>query len=179
MPVSSNVRPRIQRHPLPAASARMAFHDFEFQDTAQTLRQGLSEYFDKNPSLKRNAELSAQAREFFRCHDTVHVLYGCGTTMPDEAIVKLSSIAGTTGGLSILKGYMLHDTIDIYAKLPPLGTVFAILIAPFLIIRTLWRCSRQSKQWPWMDNDHFSDISLQSIRQEFRIKVAHQQKRDA
>lgn len=63
-------------------------HQFESADSVQTLAQGLDEYFSANPMLKRNDNLrSADAQRFFRSHEVVHVLYGCGTTMPDEDIV--------------------------------------------------------------------------------------------
>lgn len=82
-------------------------HAFESPHTTQTLSEGLAEYFAANPMLKREADLlSPQARQFFRSHDAVHVVYGCGTSMSDEAIVKLASIFGTRGGLDVLRGYI-------------------------------------------------------------------------
>ena len=47
----------------------------------------------------RLASLSPEAAHFFRCHDTVHVVFGCGTTLDDEAVVKIASLLGTTAGL--------------------------------------------------------------------------------
>ena len=94
-------------------------HQFESAQSSQTLAEGLAEYFAANPLLKRESTLhSPQARQFFLAHDTVHVLYGCGTTMSDEAVVKLASLFGTTGGFQVLRGYVNHETLDIYTKLP-------------------------------------------------------------
>jgi hypothetical protein len=153
-------------------------HRFEGQNSTQTLAEGLSEYFEANPFLKRDDDLlSPQARQFFRSHDTVHVLYGCGTTMPDEAVVKLSSLLGTTGGLAVLRGYTHHETLDIYTKLPLRSTVFAWLISPYLIVRTLWRCSRQTRRWPWVEHQNFLDAPLNQLRSMFGIKVAHASRR--
>jgi len=129
-------------------------HQFELPDSTQTLAEGLAEYFAANPMLKRDADLlSAQARQFFRSHDTVHVVYGCGTSMPDEAVVKLASLCGTTGGL---------------------GTLLALLAAPYLIARTLWRCLRQRRRWPWEGHDELMHVPLREIRARFGIKVAHE-----
>lgn len=36
--------------------------------------------------------------EFFRCHDAAHVVFGCGTGLDDEAVVKIWSFFGTTRG---------------------------------------------------------------------------------
>jgi hypothetical protein len=149
-------------------------HRFESQNCTQTLAEGLAEYFAANPFLKRDEDLlSPEAKQFFRSHDTVHVLYGCGTTMPDEAVVKLSSLMGTTGGLAVLRGYATHETLDIYTKLPLGSTLLAVLSSPWLIVRTLWRCMRQTQRWPWVDHAQFLDVPLNDIRSRFGIKVAH------
>jgi hypothetical protein len=149
-------------------------HRFESALSTQSLAQGLAEYFAANPSLKRqDSLLSAEARQFFRSHDVVHVLYGCGTTMPDEAVVKLSSLFGTTGGLQILRGYTAYETLDIYTSLPPGSTAWALFMSPYLILRTLWRCARQTRRWPWVEHQQYMDTPLVELRSMFRIRVAH------
>jgi hypothetical protein len=139
----------------------------------QTLAQGLAEYYAANPHLKRRDDLSPEARDFFRSHDVVHVLYGCGTSMPDEAVVKLSSVFGTTGGFSILRGYRLHDSLEIYLKLPLGSSLIAFLSAPYLIVRTLWRCSRQAAKWPWSNHEQYMHTALRELRTQFGVRVAH------
>jgi hypothetical protein len=168
------VRPKgIAPHPLPNAVASTRHH-FESAQSAQTLAQGLAEYFAANPSLKRqNTLLSSEAREFFRSHDAVHVVYGCGTSMPDEAVVKLASLFGTTGGFEVLRGYVNHETLDIYTKLPLGSTFVALVSAPYLIVRTLWRCGRQRRRWPWVEYERYLDTPLNELRSEFGIEVAH------
>ena len=152
----------------------MSRHQFESPLSTQTLAQGLAEYFAANPSLKRQESLlSPEARQFFRSHDIVHVLYGCDTTMPDEAVVKLSSLFGTTGGVGILRGYANHETLDIYTKLPLGGTLLALLVSPYLIVRTVWRCARQTQRWPWVENDQYLETPLAELRSKFGIVVAH------
>jgi hypothetical protein len=99
--------------------------------------------------------------------------------MPDEAIVKLASLFGTTGGLSVLRGYRLHESLDIYRKLPLASTAVALLIAPYLISRTIWRCNRQRSAWPWAEHEQYINTPLQDLRAHFGIKVAHAAKRSA
>jgi hypothetical protein len=155
----------------PSAASRLRF---ESAQSEQTLAQGLAEYFAANPSLKRDSTLqSSQARKFFRSHDVVHVLYGCATAMPDEAVVKLASLFGTTGGLQVLRGYMNHETLDIYTKLPLASTLWALVSAPYLIVRTLWRCARLLRRWPWFEYEQYLGTPLLELRQQFGIKVAH------
>ena len=153
----------------------MAQLRFESAESKQTLAEGLAEYFAANPSLKREHQLTTdEARQFFRSHDIVHVLYGCGTSMTDEAIVKLASLFGTTGGIQVLRGYAHHETLDIYRHLPVAGTVRAILTAPYLIARTIWRCRRQHQRWPWSDNEPLMNKSLEELRSRYSIRVAHE-----
>ena len=149
-------------------------HRFESRHSTQTLAEGLVEYFQANPLLKRDQDLqSPEARQFFRSHDRVHVLYGCGTTMPDEAIVKLSSLFGTTGGLAVLRGYTNYAPLDVYTQLPVGSTLVALLAAPYLIARTVWRCTRQAERWPWVHNEQYLQVPLNLLRSKFGIQVAH------
>ncbi|OGB26671.1 MAG: hypothetical protein A3I66_03780 [Burkholderiales bacterium RIFCSPLOWO2_02_FULL_57_36] len=117
--------------------------------------------------------MSAAAQKFFRCHDAVHVVYGCGNTLNDEAIVKISSFFGTTGGFKVLRGYQLHESLQIYKKLRPGEVLVAIFYSIFLIPRTLLRCARQRKQWPWNNFEEYLQLPLHEIREEFGILVAH------
>lgn len=137
-----------------------------------TLAEGLAEYYASNPDLKRDETLRPEARDFFRCHDAVHVVFGCSTSLADEAVVKLASLFGSTGGLSVLRGYALYDSLDIYRSLPIKEILGTIAAAPIIVPRTIARCLRQSRRWPWGDFTAFADTSLGELRREFGIVVA-------
>jgi hypothetical protein len=139
----------------------------------QTLAEALAEYYAANPELKRGDVLSPDARAFFRSHDVVHVVYGCGTSMPDEAVVKLASLFGTSGGFSILRGYRLHESVDIYRRLPLGSTIIALLTSPYIIVRMLWRCARQRAKWPWSNHEQYMQTPLRELRAQFGIEVVH------
>jgi hypothetical protein len=147
-------------------------HEFERQDTTQTLAEGLAEYHHAHPGLTRGDALSPDAREFFRCHDVVHVVFGCDTSLPREAVVKLSSLFGTTGGFSVLRGYRLHESIDIYRRLDPVEALTTILRSVVIVPRTLIRCLRQRKRWPWAEFARHLDSPLHALRAEYGIRVA-------
>jgi hypothetical protein len=148
-------------------------HAFQRQNTSQTLAAGMAEYHAANPGLAAGRSLSPQAREFFRCHDAVHVVYGCGTTLDDEAVVKIASMLGTTAGLSVLRGYTLHESLEIYRALRVRDVLVAILHAAVIVPRTAVRCLRQRRRWPWQDFEPYMQRSLRDIRQEFGVRVAH------
>ena len=144
---------------------------FQVQDSAMTLAQGLAEYYSRYPLLRRGEALSEPAQDFFRCHDVAHIVFGCDTSLPNEAVVKLSSLFGTTAGLSVLRGYALYDSLDIYRKLP-LGEVLTTIAASVIIVpRTILRRLRQRKRWPWSGFSEFLDTPLRDIRREFGIHV--------
>jgi hypothetical protein len=94
--------------------------------------------------------------------------------MPDEAIVKLASLFGTTGGRLVLRGYTHHEALPIYRHLPIGSTVAALLAAPYLILRTVWRCKRQKRRWPWKGYEPYLKLPLAQIRADFGIKVARE-----
>jgi len=143
---------------------------FQHRNARMTLAEGLAEYYSQNPFLKRGSELGDEAAAFFRCHDAVHVVYGCGTSLRDELKVKLSSILGTTGGLSVLRGYALHDSMEIYKKIP-LAAILATLFAAIWIVPiTVTRCLRQRKRWSWSGFDGMMKVPLHDIREDFCIR---------
>ena len=137
-----------------------------------SLAEGLEEYYHKHPFLKRGHELSADARAFFRCHDAVHVVYGCDTSLTKEAVVKLSGIFGATGGLAVLSGYALHESTDIYRKLTVLEILDTVLASLVVVPRTIWRCARQESRWPWSQFDDRLKTPLVDLRAQSDIRVA-------
>ena len=147
-------------------------HEFERQGTTQTLAEGIAEYYRQNSQLSEVRGMTPEAREFFRCHDAAHVVFGCTTSLPHEAVVKLSSIFGTTGGFSVLKGYALHESTSIYRELALAEIVQTLLRAVVIVPRTVYRCLRQHKRWPWQEFWTYRDTPLGTLRAEFGIRVA-------
>ena len=146
-------------------------HLFEHQESRQTLAQGIAEYYDRNHELVRGDQLSVEAREFFRSHDAVHVVYGCGISLSHEAIVKVCSVFGTTAGVSVLRGYRLHESIDIYKRLNPQEVVSTTLASVVLVPRAIFRCLRQRKRWPWSDFSAHLESLLCELRAGYGICV--------
>lgn len=148
-------------------------HAFQQQTSRQTLEEGIAEYHQTNPGLAKGRALSAEAQEFFRCHDAVHVVFGCGTTLNDELVVKISSIFGTSRGIGVLRGYRLHESVEIYKQLRVLDVLRSIAQSVFLVPRTMVRCIRQRRRWLWENFNTYARLPLLEIRREFGIRVAH------
>lgn len=144
---------------------------FQHQDSPQTLTQGLAEYFAANPGLAQGRGMSPDASEFFRCHDIAHVVFGCDVALDDELVVKIASIAGTTAGLGVLRGYRLHESLRIYRKLRVRDVLATALRALVIVPRTIRRCRAQSARWPWSDHRQYLDTPLAALRREFGIRI--------
>jgi hypothetical protein len=151
-----------------------AVYAYQYQDSIQTMAQALEEYHAVHPGLSDAHQMSAEGQRFFSCHDAVHVVFGCGIDLDDEAVVKIASMLGTTAGLGVLKGYVLHETLEIYRQLRVLDVLRAIARSIVVLPRTIVRCAAQRKRWPWTDHHGYLNVSLRDIRQQFGIKVAHQ-----
>ncbi len=153
--------------------AGAAKHGFERQDSRQSLAQGLEEYFAANPGLDEARRMSPEAERFFRCHDAAHVVFGCGTSLDDEAAVKIASIFGTTAGFGVLRGYRLHESLTIYKRLRLADVLPPIARSVVVVPRTILRCRGQRARWPWDGYQRYLDVPLDEIRLQFGIEVAH------
>ena len=145
--------------------------EYERPNATLTLEQGLAEYYGARDDLVTGRGISEQAREFFRCHDVAHVVFGCGTTLPQEAIVKFWSLFGTTAGLQLLRAYRLPESQEIYTTIAFREVVstaaFVLAYAP----RILARCFRMRARWPWSKFEPYLSTPLVDIRAEFGIRV--------
>jgi hypothetical protein len=146
-------------------------HGYQRQDSDQTLAEGLAEYYAQHPEIVRADDLGPEARTFFRCHDAAHVILGGGTSLPHEAAVKIFSIFGTTGGFGVLRGYRLYESKQIYQRISTGEVIMMALRAVIIVPRTLARCLRQPRRWPWDDFTALQGQPLAALRREFGIRV--------
>ena len=91
--------------------------EYQQPESRLTLESGRAEYYANNSGLVDGRSVSPVAREFFRCHDTAHVVFGCSTALVKEAMVKIWSFFGTTRGLRLVREYRLPESQEIYEQL--------------------------------------------------------------
>jgi len=140
-------------------------------ETTITLAEGLREYYASRDHLVTGRGMSDAAREFFRCHDAAHVVFGCSTDLTDEGVVKIWSFFGTTGGLELLAGYRLPESQEIYETLGWGAIVSTAARMLRLVPLTLWRCYWMVDRWPWSQFDQHLDKPLVEIRRVYGIRV--------
>lgn len=148
-------------------------HRYQQQCSTQTLIKGLEEYHSCNSGLVERRNVSTAEKEFFRCHDVVHVVFGCDTTLSDEAVVKISTIFGTSIGLQVLRGYGSKESKEIYRKLSLFDIILTTIQSIILVPMTIWHCIQMRKRWPWSNYDRYLEMPLNEIRRKFGIRVAH------
>ncbi len=145
--------------------------DYQNSDTTLTLESGLAEYYASGTDLVNGRGVSSAAREFFRCHDAAHVVFGCSTTLLNEAMVKIWSFFGTTRGLRLLREYRLPESQEIYEQLE-WGAIARTASRSLTVVpRVMARCLRMNKRWPWSDFEAYRLVPLQELRREYSIQI--------
>lgn len=142
------------------------------QDSSQTLREGIDEYYARNPGLLDPAQLGSEASTLFRQHDAAHVVFGCDTTVRGETLVDTWTLFGSSIGL---RGYLR------YLELPQVNQIFArtgwLRVARELVrslpdvVRVVTRSQRLAARWPWPDYERHLDRPLAELRRTFDIRV--------
>lgn len=141
-------------------------------DPTATLRQGLVRYADVNQAVLSTRALSEEADQFFRCHDVVHVVFACDTTLVGEGTVKLWTIFGTTLGFwKHLRGYSEADAFSLFRQYRRRHLAQHIARLLRSSPSTIMRARRMRARWPWSDHEPYMDATLADIRAEFGIDV--------
>ena len=67
---------------------------FQEQDSLQTLREGLDEFYSINSQFKELVEKNSPNARVFKEHDYTHVLFGLGTSIEEESLLDTYVIWG-------------------------------------------------------------------------------------
>ena len=145
---------------------------YVIQDSSQTLREAITEYYARNPGLLDPEGMPDDVAELFRQHDAGHVVFGCDTSLRGETLIDTWTVLGSTAGI---RGYVE------YFKYPQVKQVFAQvgyfrIALEFLrclpdVGRVIVRSRRLSSKWPWHDYQRYLDYSLRELRRQFNIRV--------
>ena len=145
---------------------------YQEQASAQTLAEALAEYRAANPRLDEARNPLGAAAEFFRCHDTAHVVFGCSTSLAGEALADAWTLFGTTVTVRQFLGFLkIEEHQDIMAKVGWWRALITFLRSVPLFLQVALRGLRMTSKWPWSDFDSYRDDSLAEIRRQFNIRV--------
>ena len=146
---------------------------YQQQDCALTLAQGLAEYYGGHPGLFRPNELSEESACFFRSHDTAHVVFGLDTTLEEEAMADTWTMFGSDVGLRRYVRY-LRTNPEAKQLLKEIGwwktITLSLQMAPKMF--AIWlRTRKMTKKWPWEPSPDLQMKPLAEIRKEMNLRV--------
>lgn len=146
--------------------------DYQEQDSTISLKAGLEEYRSNFTGLLNENEIPPQAAKFFHAHDICHVIFGCDTSVPHEAMADTWSLFGTSVGFRKYLDYLkLPQANDIFQQIGYMRTAWETICVSPRLVKVIVRARRMTKPWPFWDNDQYTDMSLREIRETFNIRL--------
>jgi hypothetical protein len=147
---------------------------YQEQDSTQTLREGLDEFYTAHRSaVSMPCDLRAASASIFVGHDISHVIFGLTPSLVDEAITDARIMLATDVGL---RRYWHAFTTDPHAiaNFERIGAA-SVAAGAVLALPRIWRAMREAwhidKRWPWAPPESFHARALGDLRREFRIRV--------
>jgi hypothetical protein len=146
--------------------------------SAQTLRQGLAEYYALNPHVTPPVSQPPEFAQILRAHDVGHVIYGCDTGMYDELrLLPLFWWTSECTFATYLKmknspavDVMYDDMIREKGTLWLYGQVLRVLPPLLPALVGLWFKTRNwARRLPFLEFEPLLERSLLEIRQEFNL----------
>ena len=62
-------------------------YEFQKQNSEQTLKEGLEEFYSINPAFKEILNIDSPNTRIFKEQDYTHVLFGLGTSIEEESLL--------------------------------------------------------------------------------------------
>ena len=130
-----------------------------------TLREELRALLCSQPRTVDERPVTAEVAQFFRCHDTAHVIFGCDTSLFGEGVVKLFTIWGTTLGFrGHLAGYAEADAFDLFRQYSARHLSQQIGSLVRVLPEARRRARRMHAPWPWSEHEQWLDTPIAEIR---------------
>lgn len=141
------------------------------QNSPQTLREGLGEYYAANPAFNVEGFLS-MPRDVIEAHDVCHVVFGCAATSADELVVETWTFFGTyipaRKYVAMAKDGVVGEVARTFG-LWRMARRFALSLPR--VLRALLATRRLRKKWPHFGYQQFWDVPLCDLRRDFNIRV--------
>ncbi len=137
-----------------------------------TLRQGLDEYYTKNPEFNGTDEFLGQPRDIVVAHDVCHVVFGLGGTAKEELQVEVVTLIGCVLPLKKVQEIpKVKLAKGLWKLFGPWRLVRRFVLTAPQMARIFFMAIRMKKKWPHFDYQKYMDVPLADIRKEFGIKI--------
>ena len=147
---------------------------YQEQDSTETLREGLAEYYAANSGIViRPADLPAESSALFRSHDLCHVIFGLDTSLGDEALADARTLFSCDVGVKRYARYLAADKTAkaLFKELGYAKSIWVTLRSLPRIVRAGVEALRMTKRWPWAPPEDYLDRPLGELRREFGIRL--------
>ena len=151
-------------------------YKFQNQNSQQTLKEALEEFYSINVQFKNLVEKNSPNAKVFQEHDYTHVLFGLGTSIEEESLLDTYVIWGMKFNWGVIidfyKDPEYKEVIgDIVSKYGGYWGIFKIYLSLMpLKFRVFLRCMKMKKKWNYHDiSESLLNRTLQDIRQEYNI----------
>ena len=137
-----------------------------------TLQEGIELFHKKNKKYFAERPYSKKGKEFLKCHDIAHVVFGCDTTISGEGVVKIWTTFGTTLSFwKVVNGYNEANAFELFRMYSLRHIMKNILRFILVIPKVIVRSKRMSKPWPFSEYKPYFNTPLSEIRSEFNIHI--------
>jgi len=151
-------------------------YKFQNQNSQQTLKEALEEFYSINVQFKNLVEKNSPNAKVFKEHDYTHVLFGLGTSIEEESLLDTYVIWGMKFNWGVIfdfyKDPEYKEVIgDIVSKYGGYWGIFKIYLSLMpLKFRVFLRCMKMKKKWHYHDiSERLLNRTLQDIRKEYNI----------
>ena len=153
-------------------------YNFQQQNSEQTLKEGLEEFYSINTQFRDLAEKNNPNANIFKEHDYTHVLFGLGTSIEEESLLDTYVIWGMKFNwrkiINFYKDPEYKEVIgDIVKKHGGYWGIFKIYMSLLPIkFRVFLRCMKMKKKWNYHDiSVEILNTKLCDLRQEYNIEL--------
>ena len=151
-------------------------YKFQNQNSQQTLKEALEEFYSINVQFKNLVEKNSPNAKVFKEHDYTHVLFGLGTSIEEESLLDTYVIWGMKFNWGVIFDFYKDPEYkeiigDIVSKYGGYWGIFKIYLSLMpLKFRVFLRCMKMKKKWDYHDiSERLLNRTLQDIRQEYNI----------
>jgi len=147
---------------------------YQQQDSAQTLAEGLAEYYAANEGrVSPPVGLPPDSADLFRRHDVCHVIFGLDTSLADETLTDTRTMLSCDVGLRRYAAYLATDAQAkaVFAQVGAWAIAWTTVLCLSRILRACLQTLGMRKRWPWDPPQSYFARTLADLRGEFRIRV--------
>lgn len=151
-------------------------YKFQNQNSQQTLKEALEEFYSINVQFKNLVEKNSPNAKVFKEHDYTHVIFGLGTSIEEESLLDTYVIWGMKFNWGVIFDFykdpeykeVIGDIVNKYGGYWGIFKIYLSLMS--LKFRVFLRCMKMKKKWHYHDiSERLLNRTLQDIRQEYNI----------